>query len=81
MKKKNILKFIFAFVLSIIFVGNVNARSVTLEEIANAFNSNPAVGEYKVLVQWKEISAVALNAENILHISYLKILEKIMNFY
>ena len=70
MKKNNTLKFIFAFVLSIIFVGNVNARSVTLEEIADAFNANPAVDEYKVLVQWKEISAVARNTENILHISY-----------
>lgn len=68
--KNNALKFIFVFILSIIFVGNVNARSVTLEEIADAFNANPAVGEYKVLAQWKEISAVAINVENILHISY-----------
>lgn len=70
MKKNNILKLLFAFVLSIIFMGNVNARNVTLQEIADAFNANPAVEEYKQLVQWKEISADVIEAENILHISY-----------
>lgn len=70
MKKNNILKLLFAFVLSIIFMGNVNARNVTLQEIADAFNANPAVEEYKQLVQWKEISADVIEAENVLHISY-----------
>ena len=70
MKKNNILKLLFAFVLSIIFIGNVNARNVTLQEIADSFNANPAVEEYKQLVQWKELSADVIEAENILHISY-----------